>query len=107
MINIGYPNHDEPQPEKKKNDIDQWRTVVLSAMSYLNFVSQNMDDKTLAVAIEGWLQWSKINIPEECKDMADQAVTEVFNLYTQTCKLKGGLILKHQKRLVHVFRKYL
>jgi hypothetical protein len=79
-----------------------WELATISGLSLVNFLEHGLDDKELAVVIDGFLMWSKANWPGH--EGADQAITIVFNNYTANCVKEGGRRLAAQERVVDVFR---
>jgi len=81
-----------------------WELAVTSGLSLVNFLEQMLDDKELAVVIDGWLAWSQANIPPGNDDIAAAAISTLFNRYTAGCCQAGGQQLRAQERVVTVFR---
>jgi hypothetical protein len=80
-----------------------WELATISGLSLMNFLEQNLDDKELAVVVEGFLMWAKKEWPGYEID-SHRAITTVFNNYTANCVKEGGRRLAAQERVVDVFR---
>lgn len=81
----------------------EWAIAATVGLSLVNFLEQNLDDKELAVVIDGWLAWAGANIPPAFEDVKDAAITDVLNNYTQKALKEGGARAKAQIRVIDVF----